>query len=199
LENITVSNVNIETKLRTGDWWGNGEPIHISAIRGKVKVAGTETETLGVIRNVSFSNITCRSENGILLYGTDESVLENISFRNITFELTDSKLNDVAGGNIDLRGCLDEKQQLFQHDIPAFYAQKINGLTIEDFKLKWTNTRMPFFTHGIEINNFSNLRIRNFNGTASPRNAKAVAIFLQDGNRAVVDTKIGLKKINVTE
>jgi len=199
LENITVSNVNIETKLRTGDWWGNGEPIHISAIRGKVKVAGSETEKLGVVRNVSFTNITCKSENGILLYGTDESILENIAFKNITFELTDSKLNDVAGGNIDLRGCLDEKQQLFQHDIPAFYAQKINGLTIEDLKLKWTSTRMPYFTNGIEVHNFSNLRINNFNGTASPINAKAFAVYLWDGKKAAVDTKISVKKINVTD
>jgi len=197
LENINVSNVNIETKLRTGDWWGNGEPIHISAIRGKVKVADTETEKLGTVKNVSFSNITCKAENGILLYGTDESMLENISFKNISFELTDSKLNDVAGGNIDLRGCLDEKQQLFQHDIPALYAQKIKGLTIEDFKLKWTNTRMPYFTNGIEVNNFTNVRIINFQGAGSPVNAKAVPVLLENGTKAMVDTKAGVKEINV--
>ena len=105
----------------------------------------------------------------------------------------------MAGGNIDLRGCLDEKQQLFQHDIPAFYAQKINGLTIEDLKLKWTSTRMPYFTNGIEVHNFSNLRINNFNGTASPINAKAFAVYLWDGKKAAVDTKISVKKINVTD
>jgi polygalacturonase len=197
LENITVSNVHIETKLRTGDWWGNGEPIHISAIRGKVKVAGTETEKLGIIKNVTFTNITCKSENGILLYGTDESILENISFKNITFELTDSKLNDVAGGNIDLRGCLDPEQQLFQHDIPAFYAQKIKGLTIEDFKLKWTGTRMSYFTNGIEITDFTNVKIRGFEGTASPVNKKAFPVLLQNGTKAMVDTKIGVMEINV--
>ncbi len=199
LENITVSNVNIETKLRTGDWWGNGEPIHISAVRGKVKVAGTETEKLGVIKNVSFTNINCKSENGILLYGTDESMLENIFFKNINFELTDSKLNDVAGGNIDLRGCLDEKQQLFQLDIPAFYAQKIKGLIIEDFRLKWTNTRMPYFTNGIEVNNFSDLRITGFKGSGSPVNARAVPVLLQNGSNAVVDIETVVKKINVHE
>src|SRR6185437_7503515 len=54
LENITFSNMYIETKLRTGDWWGNGEPIHISAIRGKEKV------TLGQIKNVLFNHIICK-------------------------------------------------------------------------------------------------------------------------------------------
>jgi hypothetical protein len=199
LENINISDVNIETKLRTGDWWGNGEPIHISALRGKPKVTGTETEKLGTIKNVTFNNINCKSENGILLYGSEESRLQNITFKNITFDLTDSKLNDVAGGNIDLRGCLDEKQQLFQHDIPGIYGQYIDGLTIDDFKLTWTATRMPYFTNGIEINNFNNVRIVNFKGTGSPINKAAVPVLLENGTKTelVLDKKIVVKTINV--
>jgi polygalacturonase len=193
LENITISNLVIETVLRTGDWWGNGEPIHISAIRGK------ENVKLGKIKNVKFDNITCKGENGIIVFGTDESIIENVSFENITFELVDSKLNDVAGGNIDLRNCIDEKYQLFQSDIPAFFAQKINGLTIENFQLEWTGTRMPYFTHGIEINNFKDLKIKNFKGTASPLNKQAYPIFLTDGTNANVDMKTGVVKKNVAK
>ncbi|MEO6549582.1 MAG: glycosyl hydrolase family 28 protein [Ferruginibacter sp.] len=190
LENINISHMVIETKLRTGDWWGNGEPIHISAVRGNDSVK------LGKISNVKFDNIICKSENGILLYGSKESVMENISFNNISFELIDSKLNDVAGGNIDLRGSSLQKA-LFQHDIPAFFAQYVNGLTIENFKLKWTATRMPYFTHGIEVTNFENLKIRNFEGTASPINTKAFSIFLENGKKATIDTKVGLKQVNI--
>lgn len=181
LENINISNVNIETKLRTGDWWGNGEPIHISAIRGK------ENVKLGKIKNVKFDNVTCKGENGILIYGTKESVIENVTFNNLTFELADSKLNDVAGGNIDLRGCLGEKTQLFQRDIPGFLAENVNGLTIENFRLEWTGTRMPFFTNGIEVNNFKDLNIKNFMGTASPINSKAFPISLSKGIGFVTD------------
>lgn len=193
LENINISNVNIETKLRTGDWWGNGEPIHISAIRGKDGVK------LGKIKNVKFDNITCKGENGILLFGTEESMIENVTFNHVIFELVDSKLNDVAGGNIDLRGCLDEKKQLFQRDLPAFLAQYVNGLTIENFRLEWIGTRMPYFTHGIEVTNFQDLRIRNFIGTASTINLKASPIFLEDGIRADIDTKTGIRKKNVKQ
>ena len=98
LENITFDNIYIETKLRTGDWWGNGEPIHLSAVRGKDNVK------LGQIKHVIFNNIICKGENGMIVYGSDESIIEDVSFNHIRFELTDSKLNDVAGGNIDLRG-----------------------------------------------------------------------------------------------
>lgn len=199
LENINVSNVNIETKLRTGDWWGNGEPIHISAVRGKTKVIGTETEKLGIIKNVTFSNVNCKAENGILIYGSEESHIQNINFKNLTLDFIDSKLNDVAGGNIDLRGCLDEKQQLFQHDIPGIYGQYVDGLSIEDFKLTWTGTRMPYFTNGIEINNFNDLRIVNFKGTGSPINKMAFPILLENGTKTDLnlDEKIIVKKINV--
>jgi polygalacturonase len=191
IENVIISHVNIDTRLHTGDWWGNGEPIHISAIRGK------ENVKLGKIKNLKFENINCKSENGILLYGAEESIIEDISFNNVTFEFTDSELNDVAGGNIDLRGCSGEENQLFQRDLPAFLAHYVNGLTIEDFRLQWTGTRMPYFTHGIEVNNFNGLRIRNFEGTASPINLKAFPIYLENGIQADIDTKIGVMKKNI--
>lgn len=180
LENIHLSDLTIETKLRTGDWWGNGEPIHISAVRGKDSVR------LGVIKNVIFDNIICKGENGILVYGSEESMIQNITFHNLTFELVDSKLNDVAGGNIDLRGCMGDNQ-LFQHDLPAFYAQFVNGLTIENFRLQWTDTRMPFFTHGIEVDNFNDLWIKNFKGSASPVNTKVSPMWLSNGKGFITD------------
>jgi polygalacturonase len=191
IENVSISHVNIDTRLHTGDWWGNGEPIHISAIRGKDDVK------LGKIKNVKFDHINCKGENGFLLYGTEESIIEDVAFRNITFELIDSKLNDVAGGNIDLRGCLGEDKQLFERDLPAFLAQYVNGLTIENFELVWTDTRMPYFTHGIEVTHFNGLRIYNFDGTASPLNYNAYPVFLQDGSRVDIDIKTGVLKKSV--
>ncbi|MEP6948492.1 MAG: hypothetical protein ABI863_04435 [Ginsengibacter sp.] len=129
LENITFSNINIETHLRTGDWWGNGEPIHISAVRGKENVKP------GQIKHVIFENIICKGENGMLVYGSDESIIEDVSFDHVRFELADSRLNEVAGGNIDLRGSSLEKS-LFARDIPGLLIQYVKGLRINDFKLQ---------------------------------------------------------------
>jgi polygalacturonase len=192
LENISINNVYIETRLHTGDWWGNGEPIHISAIRGKADVK------LGQIKHVTFSNIVCKGENGMLLYGTDESVLQDISFNHIRFELTDSKLNDVAGGNIDLRGCLNLKDGLFKSDIPGFLAQYVDGLSINDFQLTWTNPRMPWLTNSIEVNHFKNVKITNFAGTASPTNPKAYPVEVKNGEGFVSDLKVSeVHKVDV--
>ncbi len=192
LENITFSDVYIETKLRTGDWWGNGEPIHISAIRGNEAVA------LGKIRKVKFNHIIARGEAGMLVYGTPESVIEDIVFDDVDFEITDSPLNDVAGGNIDLRGVLGEKNQIFARDIPGVLAQYVNNLTINDFKLRWTNTRADFFTHGIEANDFKNLRITNFDGTAAPNNPKAFPIEIKNGDGFTTDfNRKNVRRIDV--
>ena len=183
LENISFSNMYIETKLHTGDWWGNGEPIHISAVRGK------ENVKLGTIKNVRFNNIICKGENGMILYGSDESAIEDISFDNITFELTDSKLNDAGGGNVDLRGALYPKDQLFQRDIPGMLVHYANNVSINRFKLVWTGTRMPYFTHGIEANHFNGLVITNFTGGASPINKKAARIYVDGLNGFITDNK----------
>jgi polygalacturonase len=176
IENINISQVNIETRLHTGDWWGNGEPIHISAVRGKPDI------TLGHIKNVTFRDINCKSENGILIFGTNENVIEDIRLENVDLKITNSKLNDVAGGNIDLRGCLDFNKSLASHDIPGLYAQYIKGLTIVDFSLEWPSQVDSFFTNGIEADHYSDLEIINFKGTGAPGNSSACPVLLNNGS-----------------
>ncbi|WP_428329962.1 glycoside hydrolase family 28 protein [Mucilaginibacter sp.] len=192
LENITFSDMTIETKYHTGDWWGNGEPIHISAVRGKADV------TLGVIKNVEFNNITCKGENGILLYGSDQSIIRDVRFNHVSMEFTNSKLNDVMGGNIDLRGCLDEREQLFAHDISGLYAHYVNGLTLNDFKLTWDNTiSQPYITNGITVDNFKNLKIVDYEGTAAPASKNGYAIILKNGDGVKTNSKATISKEQV--
>lgn len=186
LENITFSNMYIETKFRTGDWWGNGEPIHISAIRGK------ENVKLGVIKNIKFSHISCKGENGILLYGTDESMIQDVSFDHVDFELVNSKLNNVEGGNVDLRGVMGDKNQIFKRDIPGILIDHAKNIQIDHFKLTWTDTKMPFYTHGIEADNFNNLHISNFDGGGSPINKNAARVYVGKGTGFVIDNPKGV-------
>ena len=191
LENITVSNVYIETKLRTGDWWGNGEPIHISAIRGKDSVK------LGSIKHVMFNNIICKGENQILLYGTPESVIEDVSFQNVRFELTDSKLNDMGGGNIDLRGVSGTKSGLFQSKIAGILMSYVKDVRIEDVSLKWSGTRMPYFMHGLQLQHFENVMVKDCDLAPSPINKKAYRISAENGARFLSDDKTSVQLTNV--
>jgi polygalacturonase len=189
VENVTISQVNIETRLHTGDWWGNGEPIHISAVRGKADVK------LGQVRNITFRDVTCKAENGILLYGSQESMIEDIRFENLRFELMDSKLNNVAGGNIDLRGAMGEKQ-LFASDISAFYAQFVNNLSINDADIKWGQVNEGYFKYGFHIKNFNAVELNNIKATASPSNQALPSVFIENGSvfKTNLDKKMYQKK-----
>jgi polygalacturonase len=171
LENLFFEDITIETRLRTGDWWGNGEPIHISAVRGK------EDVKLGSIRNVSFRNIQCRAENGILLFGSKESHLEQLTLENITLQLINSPLNAVAGGNIDLRGCLDPREQLFSSEIPAVDAQWVDGLSIKGVHVNWDSAMIqPYFTNALRMAQCPDPSIEGFAGMPAPGNKQLPAV-----------------------
>ncbi|MXV49791.1 hypothetical protein GS399_02330 [Pedobacter sp. HMF7647] len=182
LENINFSNIYIETRLRTGDWWGNGEPIHISAIRGN------EGVKLGTIRNITFDNVSCKSENGILIYGTDESIIKDVSFNRLNLQMTAGKLNNVAGGNIDLRGVNGEQNQIFKSDISAIYAQQVNGIQLDNVNVSWDKSiKESYFTNAFTIKNFEDLQLKNFKGTSSPSNPSLKIISLKGGENAEVE------------
>jgi polygalacturonase len=181
IENVTISQVNIETRLHTGDWWGNGEPIHISAVRGK------ENVKLGSISNIIFRDINCTSENGMIIYGSSESVIQNIKMENVKFLLKNSTINAYAGGNFDLRGCSDMQKSLFSHDIPGLYATYVNDLIIDGFTLKWDRIQFPYFTHGIEVNNFTSLKVTNYFGSGAPGNSKNFPLSVSNGKGFVTD------------
>jgi polygalacturonase len=193
IENIVFSNIVIDTRLHTGDWWGQGDPIHLSAVRLVNDVVP------GKIRNVKFRDIICKGESGIVVFGSDESVIEDISFEGLTLHLGEGPLSGVAGGNFDLRPVLDPKLQLFSHDIPGLYAQHVKNLRIRDFDLTWDVVKQPYFTHGIEVNAFDGLQISGFRGTGAPNNSKAFPVAVRDGRGFQIDPRRGsVLRENVT-
>ncbi len=46
---------------------------------------------------------------------------------------------------------------------------------------------MPFFTHGIELNHFSDVKITDFKGSASPLNKSAYRIYAVEGKKFITD------------
>ena len=173
VENVTVSQVTIETRLHTGDWWGNGEPIHISAVREH------PDSILGGIRNITFRDVTCFSENGILIYGAEDTEIEDIRFYNLRMNFLRSPMNDVAGGNTDIRGAYVEKQ-LFASDISAFDARYVDRLTLDDAVIKWEDVEEDYFRHGIHIIHSEKVRINHVEAKPSPSNKNLPAILVEN-------------------
>jgi polygalacturonase len=175
IEDMTFSNIIIQTRLFTGDWWGNGEPIHISVIRGKEKVP------IGHIRNIKFENITANGEAGILLYSSKEGKIENISFSDISLHIENSPKNPTCGGNFDLRPALDPKFTLFSHDIPAFYAENVQNIQLHNVQIYWDNITEPYFTSGLEFNGFDNIFIEGCRINPAPHSKYSAAMSLENG------------------
>jgi hypothetical protein len=191
IEHLVFSNIVIETRLHTGDWWGQGDPIHLSAVRLLKDV------TPGTIRDVIFQNIICRGESGILIYGTGESMIEDVRFENVSLKMVNGAMQQIAGGNFDLRPVLDPKLQIFSHDIPGIYARWVRDLRIRDFELSWDPSPAPFFTHGIELEYFDGARIDGFHGTGV---GKASPVSLRNGKRFAGDVEGRfIQKMNVGE
>src|SRR5258708_39088297 len=183
---MLFSNMIIDTRLYPGQWWGHGEPIHISAL------TGIGSKEVGTLSNIRFTNIMARGEEGIVLYGSEESKLRDISFDNVQLTLVRGPLTDLYAGNFDLRATNDPKQAIFKHDIPALYARYVNGLTVKGMEVKWEATLPDYFTNGIACDHFQGLTIDGLTGEAAPNAVVAEAVVgWQNGQQGLVGTVTG--------
>ena len=153
MENMIFSNIIISTRLHSGQWWGHGEPIHISA------VPGLGSKESGIISNLRFSNITASSESGIVIFASDKGHLRDITFDNIHLTIKNSPLEKGYGGNIDLRPTNDIALGIFSHNIPALYATYTDELVIRNLNLYWGEGLPDYFDHAVECSYFENLTI----------------------------------------
>jgi hypothetical protein len=181
ISNMLFSNIIINTRLYPGQWWGHGEPIHISAL------PGLGFKEVGTISNVRFTNIIATGEEGIVLYGSTESRLKDITFNNVQITLVKGKFTDINGGNFDLRATNDSKLAIFKHDIPAIYAHYVNGLTIKGLDVRWDKTLPGYFTNAIACDHFQNLIVEGFSGSAGPNAAGTEPVIsLNEGKDATI-------------
>jgi hypothetical protein len=100
VENVLFSSIVVNTRLFADDWWGKAEPIYVTA------VPRDEQTTVGAIRNVRFTNIMCRAENGVLVWGEGPGRIDDIHFDSIDIDIV--KQSKWPGGVYDVRPCSGE-------------------------------------------------------------------------------------------
>jgi hypothetical protein len=156
IENVHFSNMTIQTRLHTGDWWGNGEPIHISVIDG----GPLETGVLGQLKNVSFTNIQATGENGVIIWGKEKGSIQDLRFRNVSLNLVNGPLQEEYGGNFDLRPANTLELNLFKHDIPGIYLRHALDVSFHDVHLRWEKEMHSNFRHGVWAEHVDGLEFR---------------------------------------
>lgn len=114
VSNLNFTNFNIHTRIHSsGDWWGNGEPIKITAMRDK---PGSKP---GKVSNLHFSNINTYGENSIIVWSDDDAEIDGIYFDNFDFNLSQSPYNATVGGNFDFRPTGHPELEIFKHTTPV--------------------------------------------------------------------------------
>jgi polygalacturonase len=144
VENVTVSNLRLDTRIRAGNWWGNGEPVCIMGTwhnYERYRDPPPEKRFPVSIRNILFRNLICSGENVIAVIGENGSV-QNIKFDHVLFELKDSKNLPLKGRTVDLSPG-DQAAELPDNDIPYWLFVKDAGVDVQNCTIQPFHGQMP--------------------------------------------------------
>ncbi|MBQ8028468.1 MAG: glycoside hydrolase family 28 protein [Clostridia bacterium] len=142
VENVSYSNIIIETRRFCPDWWGTAEPIAITAFRRD------ENTVCGHIKNIRFKNITCKGENGVLIHGTENNLIENVSFENVSVTL--EKTSKWPCGKYDLRPCIDFGIEESKNS--CFYIRNAKEISLKNCKTEIVG-KSEFYNTDIDFEN----------------------------------------------
>lgn len=156
VENVSFRNIMIETRRFCPDWWGTAEPIVLTTFNRD------ENTKSGKIRNIRFANITAKGENGVLIHGSADNPIEDITFENCRITLT--KTSKWPCGVYDLRPCLDWGVE--KYDNAAVFIRNAKDITIMKTKTAWGNL-CENYRYALDAANVENLELVRFEGKAA--------------------------------
>ena len=165
VENVSFSNIIIETRRFCPDWWGGAEPVAITAFR-----RDTNTKC-GHIKNVRFFNVTCKGENGVLVHGTEDNMIENVTFERVCVELT--KTSKWNCGIYDLRPGIDVG--IMESENSCFYIRNAENVTLEKCRASFGNI-CDSYAHGLYADNVRNLELSRFDAESAESDKEKIKI-----------------------
>ena len=132
---MRITNCFLDTRIRAGNWWGNGEPIFLMAVPHDSHLPFDQrphTSAECAIRNVYFSGITCIGENAMGIVGMNGNI------RDITMSEID--YTRKPSDNLALKGCtFDLAPSAVTCEVPEECGLRIRGA--ENVRLEQVNTR----------------------------------------------------------
>ena len=112
-------------------------------------------------------------EGGVVIYGTPESPIEDLTIQNLRLKVRGGPLAKDWGGNFDLRPSAFPPEQLFRHDIPAFFVRHATGLRLLDLDGTWGSNLPDFYTVALELEDTTGL-MRGFTSRAAREGLPAI-------------------------
>jgi hypothetical protein len=166
VENILFSNMIVETQMYYPKWWGRGEPIYVTAI------PWTGDDTVGRARHVRFSNVLCRSESGVFIYGWEQDRIQDLVLENVRVEI--DQWTEWPAGQHDIRPCPDTVEGptpmgpgVYDYPTAGFFLRNAGEVTVRNCEVVWGENRQEAWRHALEAHDIADLRLEGFRGDAA--------------------------------
>lgn len=169
VSNIIFRDIKFTSRYYSDPWWGRGEAISFTAIQR------TNSILLGKIQDVLVQNVTGRAENSIRVYGAEPGHIENIRFENVSVKF--ERWTKYQGGLFDNRPT-KIYEPILRHGNPGFALHNASNVTARNCRVRWGRNVPDYFTHALEAEDVTELKITRFSGEAAhPK--REPAIFLK--------------------
>lgn len=172
VHDVIFSNMIIEGHLFSDVWWGKAEPIYVTAYR-RAKIdhkdanwrfpKGATEGRVGMVYNISFSNIKCISENGIYVSGESPDKIANICFDEVDVQI--NKSTNIPGGVYDRRPA--NVEGFVKGRTSAFYFDQAQNIRLRNCSVQWGSNRPEYFAHAAEAHSVDSFTVFNLEGGAA--------------------------------
>lgn len=157
VENVSFSNIMIETRRFSEEWWGCAEPIYITTLNREEKIPS------GNISNIRFFNIHIESENGIFVYGAEPDKISNLTFDHVNINI--SKKSKWPCGYNDLRP--GHNNSIISKPTSGFFIENASTINLYHCCVNWKPKKDPSFESAIECESVKDLYLQHFQGRAA--------------------------------
>lgn len=157
VKNVSFSNIIIETRRFADCWWGCAEPITISVHDRD------ENTKAGHISGIRFYNISCDSENGVFLSGSDGNHIEDVVFERVS--VTVRAKSKWKRGLYDLRPGYG--QGIEEIKTAGFYMRRADDVVLRNCKVRFAGDDLSDFGEALAAEDCKGLILEGFLGKAA--------------------------------
>jgi polygalacturonase len=166
VEDVTISDVLIETRRFDWFWWGDGDPIHFN-IKRRSEVDGTKRDNepkAGIIRNVSISNVIAHGTGTSAINGHPDSWLDGIHLENIHLFVS------------------HDSNAPYENTRDALTLRDARNFTMKNVEVRWEKPEASTWQTGMRVENVQNLLLDGVDIEAAPgSHAEVLALKDVDG------------------
>ena len=171
IENVVISNCVIECARFDWFWWGDGDPLHFNLIRRSemhLNVDQAQEPPVGVMRNITLTNIIAHGPGPSVIHGSVDSPLENVTFKNI---------------RLTVDGDADSPLHKGPH---ALTIENGRGVRLENVAVQWGAIGPDQWHSALAVKHVDGLVLDGVSARQSPTAPQAPAIALHDVANAVI-------------